>query len=80
MRTLTSNLGAKVTEIGLIPLLKGCPDLHPDGITADGEPIAKGDLFLEAVVKLRPDIAKISLDPECTSLSDKGLVALVSNY
>ena len=78
--------GANTTEIGLITLLKGCPGMHPNGITATEStstkyrPVPKGDLFLEAVVKLRPDITEISLEPGCGSLSDKGLAALVSDF
>lgn len=62
------------TETGLIELLRGCPGLHPDKITGCDQ---KGDTFLQAVIRFRPEVTDISLE-KCDILSDRGLATLVS--
>ena len=72
----------KVTSKGLVALIKGCTNLHPDNIVGIPQTV-RNDQFLCAVAKYRPNITKLDLlteeryDHGKFPYGDKGLVALI---
>jgi hypothetical protein len=58
----------RVTDAGLKTIVLGCPTLLPDNIDS----VAKGDLFLEAVALMHPDLTSLNLRG-CKHVTNLGL-------
>ena len=63
----------EVTDTALASLVRGCRKLAPERILSS----AKGDLFLEAVAEVHPNITSIDL-LTCHRVTDQGLAKLVA--
>ena len=61
-----------ITDEGLAELLIHCKHLHPDSIVSED----KGDVFLSAVAKHRPELTRIDLSA-CAAVTDAGLAMLM---